>query len=160
MAIMPLQPLDLMGFDIVGRFPDTPRGNKYIVIAVDYFTRFLFARAVPDSQGRSAVALLITVVRMFGWMRAVYTNNGTHFVQGEFGKQLQRFHVVHLPAPKSHPQSVGLAERYVRLLVACLKVTVMANKAASTDWDLYIDSVVHCINTHLLKVHSFSPAEL
>jgi len=160
MAIVHLQPLDMMGFDFVGRFPDTPRGNKYIVIGVDYFTRFLFAQAEPDSQGKSAVELLMRVVKLFGWPRAVYTDNGAHFVQGEFAKTLQKFHVVRLPAPKSHPQSVGLAERYVRLLVDGLKVTVMASKAKTTDWDLYIDSVVHSINTRILSVHGFSPAEL
>jgi len=160
MAIVHLQPLDMLGFDFVGRFPDTPRGNKYIVIGVDYFTRFLFAQAVPDSQGKSAVSLLMRVVKQFGWPRAVYTDNGTHFVQGEFAKTLQNFHVIHFPAPKSHPQSVGLAERYVRLLVDGLKVTVMASKAETTDWDLYIDSVVHSINTRILSVHNFSPAEL
>ena len=160
LAIVHLQPLDMMGFDFVGRFPDTPRGNKYIVIGVDYFTRFLFAQAVPDSQGISAVVLLMRIVKMLGWPRTVYTDNGAHFVQGEFAKTLQRFHVVHLPASKSHPQSVGLAERYVRLLVDGLKVTVIASKAAPTDWDLYVDSVVHSINTRILRVHGFSPAEL
>jgi len=160
MAIVHLQPLDMMGFDFVGRFPDTPRGNKYIVIGVDYFTGFMFAQAVPDNQGKSAVALLMRIVKLFGWPRAVYTDNGAHFVSGEFAKTLQNFHVVHLPAPKSHPQSVGLAERYVCLLVDALKVTVMASKAVMTDWDLYVDPVVHSINTRILSVHGFSPAEL
>ena len=73
-------------------------------------------------------------------------------------KTLQRFHVVHLLAPKSDPQSVGLAEQYVRLLVDGLKVTVIASMMALTDWDLYVDSVVHSINTSILRVHGFSPA--
>jgi len=50
MAILHLQSLYMMGLDFVGRFPDTPRGNKYIIIGVDYFTRFLFAQAVKESQ--------------------------------------------------------------------------------------------------------------
>jgi len=37
---------------------------------------------------------------------------------------LSMISVMHLPAPKSHPQSVGLAERYVKLLVDGEKVTV------------------------------------
>ena len=160
MAIVHLQPLDMMGFDFVGRFPDTARGNKYIIIAVDYFTRFLFAQAVPDRQGKSAVSLLIHIVQQFGWPRAVYTDNGTHFVSGQFAKVLSKLSVIHLPAPKSHPQSVGLAEIYVKLLVDGLKVTVMQRKLPQGDWDLVVDSVVHAINTRVLRVHGFSPAEL
>ena len=125
MAIVHLQPLDMMGFDFVGRFPETPRGNRYIIIGVDYFSRFLFAKAVPDAQGKSAVSLLMEIVKMFGWPRAVYTDNGAHFVSGEFAKLLRMLAVIHIPAPKAHPQSVGLAERYVKLLVDGLKVTVM-----------------------------------
>ena len=36
----------------------------------------------------------------------------------------------------------------------------MASKAVSTDWDLYIDTVVHSINICILRVHGYSPAEL
>ena len=160
LAIAHLQPLDMMGFDFVGRFPETARGNKYIIIGVDYFTRFLFGKAVPDSQGKSAVSLLMEVVKQFGWPRAVYTDNGAHFVSGEFAKVLSKLSVIHLPAPKSHPQSVGLAERYVKLLVDGLKVTIMGRKLPQADWDLVVDSVIHAINTRVLTVHAFSPAEL
>ena len=73
---------------------------------------------------------------------------------------LSRLSVIHIPAPKSHPQSVGLAERYVKLLVDGLKVTVMGRKLPQEDWDLVIDSVIHAINTRVLSVHGFSPAEL
>ena len=90
----------------------------------------------------------------------MYTDNGTHFVSSEFAKVLSKLSVIHLPAPKSHPQSVGLAERYVKLLVDGLKVTVMQRKLPQGDWDLVVDSVVHPINTRVLRVHRFSPAEL
>jgi len=66
LAIVHLQPLDMMGFDFIGRFPYTARGNKYIIIGVDYFTRFLLGKAVPDSEGKSPVSLLMEVVKPFG----------------------------------------------------------------------------------------------
>jgi len=160
MAIVHLQPLDMMGFDFVGRFPDTPRGNKYIIIGVDHFTCFLFSQAVRDRQGKSAVSLLMGIVRQFAWPRSVYTDNGAHLVSGEFAKVLSKLCVIHLPAPKSHTQSVGLAERYVKLLVDGLKVTVMQRKLRQGDWDLVVDSVVHAINSGVLRVHGFSPAEV
>ena len=133
MAILHLQPLDKMGFDFVGRFPETPRSNRYIIIGVDYFIRFLFGKAVPGSQGKSAVALLLEIVKLFGGPRALYTDNGAHFVSGEFANLLKHLSVVHLPAPKSQPQSVGLAERYIKLLVDGLKVTIMGRKVVQTD---------------------------
>ena len=49
LAVVHLQLLDMMGFDFVGKFLETTRGKKYIIIGVDYFTHFLFGKGVPDS---------------------------------------------------------------------------------------------------------------
>jgi len=100
------------------------------------------------------------VVKQFGWPRTVYTDNGEYFFSGEFAKVLRMLSIIHLPAPKSHPQSVGLAERYVKLLVDGLKVTILGPKLQQEDWDLVVDQVIHAINTRVLSVHGFSPAEL
>ena len=90
----------------------------------------------------------------------MYTDNGAHFVSGKFAKVLSKLSIIHLPALKLHPQSVGLAEKYVKLLVNGLKVPVMQRKLLQGDWDLVVDAVVHAINTRVLRVHGFSPAEL
>jgi len=66
LRIVHLQPLDIMGFDFVGRFPETAHCNKYIIIRLNYFTRFLFTKAVPNCQGKSAMSLLIEIVKQFG----------------------------------------------------------------------------------------------
>jgi len=52
-----------------------------------------------------------------------------------------------MPAPKSHPHSVGLTERYVKLLVDGLKVTIMGRKLLQEDWDPVVDPVAHAVNT-------------
>jgi len=155
-----LEPLDMMGFDFVGRFPVTARRNKYIIIGVDYFTRSLFAKAVPDCQGKSAMSLLKEIVKQFGWPRSVYTHNGAHFVSGQLAKVLSMLSFRNMPAPKWHPQSVGLAEGYVKLLVDGLKVTIMGGKLPQEEWDLVVDPVVYAVNTRVLSVHRFSQAEL
>ena len=100
------------------------------------------------------------VVKQFSWPRTVYTDNGAHFVSGEFAKVLRMLSVIHLPAPKSHLQSVDLAERYVKLLVDGLMVTIMGHKLPQEDWDLVVDPVIHAINTRVPSIHGFSPAEL
>lgn len=43
--VMQLQPMDMMGLDFIGPFnPESEGGGKYILIAVDYFSRYLWAR--------------------------------------------------------------------------------------------------------------------
>ena len=38
----------LIGLDKTGPLKVTVNGNKYIVLAIDYFTKFCIAKAIPD----------------------------------------------------------------------------------------------------------------
>lgn len=38
----------LVGVDAAGPLKLTPTGNQYFVIAIDYFSKFAIARAVPN----------------------------------------------------------------------------------------------------------------
>jgi len=130
LPVVQLQPLDMLGFDFIGPISPVsqPTHCRYIIIAVDYFTRYLFAQPVAAAMGASAVGLLLNqIVRPFGWPLAVYTDNGQHFAQGDFPKLLKQYSVKQFPAPKTHPSSVGLSERYVQLLMTSLQATLQKN---------------------------------
>lgn len=45
--------MDRVAIDILGPFPHTPRGNRYVVVALDYFTKWPEAVAVPDQEARA-----------------------------------------------------------------------------------------------------------
>jgi len=163
LPIVQLQPLDMLGIDFIG--PVTPitinTGYRYIVIAVDYFTRFVFVLPVTSATGETALQLLEgQIVRPFGWPRSIYTDNGQHFVNGIFPTALQQNLVRHFPAPKTHPSSVGLSERYVQILMTMLRTTVQDNKGSVESWDLFVPGIVHSINTRTLRIHGYIPAEL
>ena len=57
-----------------------------------------------------------------------------------------------ISAPVTNPRSVGLAERYVQLILAGLPA-IIATGNAMDCWDEYLDTVVNAINTRVLKVH-------
>ena len=108
---------------------------KYIVIAVDYFSRFLFTAPVTYASGDSTVSLLLEqIVRPFGWPGSMYTDNGTHFVSRVFARLLQDNLVRHFPAPKTHPSSVGLSVRYVQILMTGLRTTIIQNCYPIERW--------------------------
>ena len=157
--IVHLQPMDMLGMDFIGPIaPMSNSGNRYIVILVDYFTRYMFAQAVPNATGEAARNLLETVVDLLGWPLSIYTDNGPHFTGKEFHGLLEEHGVRHFPAPKSHPQSVGLAERYVQLLMNILKKEMQ--RASKVTWDEHIPGALRTLNTRALRVHGFTPAEL
>ena len=145
--------------DFIGPIaPMSNSGNRYIVILLDYFTRYMFAQAVSNATGEAARNLLETVVDLLGWPLSIYTDNGPHFTGKEFHGLLEERGVRHFPAPKSHLQSVGLAERYVQLLMNNLKKEMQ--RASKFTWDEHIPEVLRTLNTRALCVHGFTPAEL
>lgn len=158
-AIAHLQPFDMVGLDFIG--PITPAsftGNRYIILMVDYFTRHLFAKAVPQATGIAARNLFESVTSTFGNPLAVYTDNGAHFTGEDFHGLLVERDIKHFPAPKTHPSSVGLAERYVQLIMGILKRRVQTTNKAL--WDSLLPSAVMTLNTRGVQVHGYTPSEL
>ena len=157
--IVHLQPMDMLGLDFIGPIsPVSESGNWYIVILVDYFTRHMFTHAVPQATGAAARKLLESVVDLLGWPLSVYTDNGTHFTGKDFHGLLEEKGIRRFAAPKSHPESVGLAERYVQLLMSMLKKEVQI--ADKCNWHKGILGVLHTLNTCALRLHEYTPAEL
>jgi hypothetical protein len=49
-----LQPMDMVGMDFIGPLTISSHGNRYIIILVDYFSRYLFAKAVKGPTVEAA----------------------------------------------------------------------------------------------------------
>jgi len=125
-SIIQFKPLDMIGMDYVG--PITPAckatGYCYILIVVDYFSRFLWAIGVHRADQQSTMqALLNHVIPIVGWPMSVYTDNGSHFTGAAISKMWSDFGVMHFPLAISHPQSVGLSERYVQIVMGRIRLS-------------------------------------
>lgn len=116
LPVVSLQPLDIMGIDYIGPFtPIAESGARFIVIAVDYISRFMFAESVQLATSANTVEFVQSqIVNPFGWPRSWYHDNGSHF-KVQFSKINEALGIPQTFAPGYHPSSVGLAERYVQL---------------------------------------------
>ena len=125
---------------------------------VDYFTRYLVAKAIVSATGASAKSLFESVTETFVNPLSVYTENGAHYTGDDIHGTLTERRIKHFPPPKSHPSSVGLVERYVQLLMGILKRRVQTD--SKNIWDKLIPRAVHTLNTRRVKVHGFTAYEL
>ena len=160
--ILQLRPMDMWEMDYIG--PITPAcevtGSKYILIIVDYFSRFLFARPVLDATMQSTMDTILNhITPIVGWPRSIYSDNGSHFTGKDIQEMFEKFGVTHFPAAISHPSAVGLAERYVQMLTGRIRLRCIDNKTPNF-WGLLVREAVIDINTRCVRVHGYTPAEI
>ncbi|GJT71468.1 reverse transcriptase domain-containing protein [Tanacetum coccineum] len=71
------------GIDFMGPFLSS-RGNKYILVAVNYFSKWFEVKALPTNDSRVVVKFLKSLFARFGTPRAIISDRGTHFFNDQF----------------------------------------------------------------------------
>ncbi|GJT72734.1 reverse transcriptase domain-containing protein [Tanacetum coccineum] len=123
---------DVWGIDFMGPFPSS-RGNKYILVAVDYLSKWVEAKALPTNDARVVVKFLKSLFARFGTPRAIISDRGTHFCNDKFAKVMSKYGVTHRLATAYHPQTSGQVEVSNRGLKRILERTVGENRASWSD---------------------------
>ncbi|GJX86007.1 reverse transcriptase domain-containing protein [Tanacetum coccineum] len=66
------------GIDFMGPFPSS-RGNKYILVAVDYLSKWVEAKALPTNDARVVCKFLKSLSPDVDAPRAIKSDRGTHY---------------------------------------------------------------------------------
>ncbi|GKD79628.1 reverse transcriptase domain-containing protein [Tanacetum coccineum] len=114
------------GLDFMGPFPES-RGNKYILVVVDYVSKWVEAQALPTNDARIVVKFLRQLFARFGVPKALISDTGTHFCNSQLEKALQRYGVTHKLSMSYHPQSNGQTEVTNRAIKRILERSVGYN---------------------------------
>nr|GEY81270.1 reverse transcriptase domain-containing protein [Tanacetum cinerariifolium] len=123
---------DVWGIDFMGPFPSS-RGNKYILVVVDYLSKLVEAKALPTNDARVVCKFLINLFARFGTPRAIISDHGMHFCNDLFAKVMLKYGVTHRLATAYHPQTSGHVEVSNRGLKRILERTVGENRASWSD---------------------------
>ncbi|GKF72662.1 reverse transcriptase domain-containing protein, partial [Tanacetum coccineum] len=94
--------LDIWGIDFMRPFPSS-RGNKYILVAVDYLSKWVKAKALPTNDARVVCKFLKSLFARFGAPRAIISDRRTHFCNDQFAKVMLKYGVTHRLSTAYHP---------------------------------------------------------
>nr|GEX37146.1 hypothetical protein [Tanacetum cinerariifolium] len=131
-AIQVCEIFDVWGIDFMGPFPNS-KGNKYILVAIDYLSKWVEAKALPTNDARVVVKFLKSLFSRFGTPKAIISDRGTHFCNDQFAKVMSKYGVTHRLSTAYHPQTSGQVEVTNRGLKRILERTVGENRASWTD---------------------------
>ncbi|GJR87255.1 reverse transcriptase domain-containing protein [Tanacetum coccineum] len=134
---------DVWGIDFMGPFPSS-KGNKYILVAVDYLSKWVEAKALPTNDARVVCKFLKSLFARFGAPRAIISDRGTHFCNDQFAKVMLKYGVTHRLSTAYHPQTSGQVEVSNRGLKRILERTVGENR---TFWSDKLDDALWAFRT-------------
>ena len=138
-SIEPEGLFSMVALDTLGAFPVSAAGNKYVVLCVEYYSRWVEARAIPDQKSATVAKFFEEeVICRHGCPATCITDNGSEF-KLEFANLLTRNNIQHKHSAPFHPQGNGLAERCNQWMLRALQ-----RKAAddATSWDQHIPSIL------------------
>ncbi|GKE76412.1 reverse transcriptase domain-containing protein [Tanacetum coccineum] len=115
-----------------GLFPSS-RGNKYILVAVDYLSKWVEAKALPTNDARVVSKFLKSLFAQFGTPRAIISDRGIHFCNDQFTKIMLKYGVTHRLSIVYHPQTSGQVKVSNRGLKRILERTVGEHRASWSD---------------------------
>nr|GEX19264.1 reverse transcriptase domain-containing protein [Tanacetum cinerariifolium] len=84
-AIQVCKIFDVWGIDFIGPFSSS-RGNKYILVAVEYLSKWVKAKVLPTNDARVVVKFFKSFFARFGTPRAIISDRDTHFYNDQFAK--------------------------------------------------------------------------
>ena len=157
---MPLvdEPFQRVAVDIVGPItPVSDRGNRYILVIVDYATRYPEAVPLKSIEAEKVAEALWGVWSRVGIPREILSDQGTQFMSNVMAEVNRLLAIDGKCTTPYHPQCNGLVERFNGTLVAmCKKLAQEQPK----QWDRYIPALLFAYREVPQESTGFAPFEL
>ena len=149
------EPFEICFMDIFGPLVKSSKGNRYVIVFTDSFTKYVELKAIKDQKAKTVADFFIhNIVLRHGAVEKIVTDQAQNFCSEFMEIIYSSFSSKHIRASPYHPETNGQAERFNRVLADSLALFVKKNQK---DWDRYIPYVQFAYNTARSDSTQFSP---
>nr|XP_037286010.1 uncharacterized protein K02A2.6-like [Rhipicephalus microplus] len=153
---LPDRPWDKISIDIMGPFERAPADCRFVIVAVDYFSRWPESAFCSDITSRTVINFLLAVFAREGYPTELVSDHGRQFTSSEFECFLADRGIKHFFSAVYHPQANGLVERFNRVLKSYIQLALLEERQIKT-------TVIEYLGIYRATPHSatgISPAVL
>ncbi|KAK4309250.1 hypothetical protein Pmani_007956 [Petrolisthes manimaculis] len=149
-------PMERVAVDIAGPFPLTSRGNRFICVIMDYFTKWPEAYALPNHEaGTVAEVLVDQFFTRFGVPRELHSDQGREFESRVFHECCELLGIHKTRTTPLRPQSDGMVERFNRTLADELAKYC---DESQRDWDIKLPVLLMAYRSGVHEATGYTPA--
>ncbi|KAJ8962328.1 hypothetical protein NQ318_018307 [Aromia moschata] len=109
-------PFERVAVDILGPLPATDRGNKYLMVVMDYFSKWHEAVSLPNKEAETVAEAFINVIARHGVPLELHSDQGRNFESELWQEVMKILGVKKTRTTALPPQSNGMVERHNRTI--------------------------------------------
>ncbi|GFW44473.1 retrovirus-related Pol polyprotein from transposon 412 [Trichonephila clavipes] len=150
-------PFERIAFDILGPLPRTASGNKYLLVVMDYFTKWPEVYPIPDQEAPTvAEAVVQHWISRYGVPLQLHSDQGRNFVSAVLKGVCELLGIDKTKTTPLHPQSDGMVERFNRTILNNLSM-VSKNQQ---DWDQKVPLFLLAYRSAVHETTGYSPSQM
>ena len=145
------RPYERIAIDIT-EMPMSAKGNKYALVAMDYFSKYVHVFPMPNQTTEQVVKHMLKLVYEQGVPERLHSDQGRQFEAAVFQELCRRLGISKTRTTPYHPQSDGMVERFNRTLKDMVSKYLRLD---GSNWDEVVGAVTFAYNTSKHSVTGF-----
>lgn len=151
-------PFERVQMDILGPLPCSSEGNRYLLVIIDCFTKWVEAFPLKNIRAKTVAEVFVNqVVSRHGVPLEIHTDQGKSFESKIFLEMTELLGIKKTRTTPLHPQSDGQVERHHQTILNYLTKYISENQK---DWDRWISLYLLAYRSSKHETTGVSPAEL
>ncbi|XP_057744562.1 uncharacterized protein LOC130962356 [Arachis stenosperma] len=151
-------PFHRWGLDILGPFPTAPGQVKFLLVSIDYFSKWIEAQPLAKITAEKVRSFIWkNIICRFGIPKEIISDNGRQFTDNKLGSFLKNFNIQHRFSSVEHPQSNGQAEAANRVVLQAIRKKL---DEAKGEWAELIPEILWSYNTTIHSTTGETPFKL
>eukprot|EP00253_Pinus_taeda_P017003 PITA_17003 len=157
-SIIVVGPFAKWRIDFITCNPHSAEGHAYIILAVDYFTKWAEAMPTFSADGKTAAIFVFNhIIARFGVPQVIITDHGSHFRNIMMTELTDQLGLRHDSSTPYYPQANGLAEAVNKVLVTMSRRIIRIHRS---NWHNMLFSVLWAYQTSVKTSTGFTPFQL
>uniref|UniRef100_A0A8C7F2V4 Gypsy retrotransposon integrase-like protein 1 n=1 Tax=Oncorhynchus kisutch TaxID=8019 RepID=A0A8C7F2V4_ONCKI len=150
-------PFERIAMDLVGPLPKSARGHEYILVVIDYATKFPEAIPLRNMSSKGIAKELFLMFSRVGLPKTILTDQGTPFMSRLMKDLCWLYQVQQIRTSIFHPQTDGLCEHLNKTIKSMLRRVVSRD---GKNWDMLLPHLMFALREVPQASTGFSPFEL